>query len=96
MFNINAKLLKMKKLIYLFVMVAGMTLASVNVNAQDPKAPASDAKKGATAACCAKGSSSACGDKAAACCAGKKETATTDSKAKSEPVAEKAKDTKKK
>ena len=96
MFNINAKLLKMKKLIYLFVMVAGMTLASVNVNAQDPKAPACDAKKGATAACCAKGSSSACGDKAAACCAGKKETATTDSKAKSEPVAEKAKDTKKK
>jgi len=25
----------MKKLIYLFVMIAGMTLASVNVNAQD-------------------------------------------------------------
>jgi hypothetical protein len=86
----------MKKLIYLFVMVAGMTLASVNVNAQDPKAPACDAKKGATAGCCAKGSSSACGDKTAAACTGKKETATTESKAKTEPVAEKAKDTKKK
>lgn len=86
----------MKKLIYLFVMVAGMTLASVNVNAQDPKAPACDAKKGTAAACCAKASSSACGDKAAAACSGKKETATTDSKAKTEPVAEKAKDTKKK
>jgi hypothetical protein len=95
-FNINVKLLKMKKLIYLFVMVAGMTLASVNVNAQDPKAPACDAKKGATAGCCAKATSTACGDKAAAACTGKKETATTESKAKTEPVAAKATDTKKK
>ena len=49
----------MKKLIYLFVMVAGMTLASVNVNAQDskPKA-ATSCSKDCKKSCCS-------GDKAA-------------------------------
>ena len=96
MFNINAKLLKMKKLIYLFVMVAAMTLASVNVNAQDPKAPACDAKKGTTSACCAKGTSSAaCCDKMSSSGCTKKETTTVSSpKAKTEPEAEKTKETK--
>lgn len=86
----------MKKLIYLFVMVAGMTLASVNVNAQDAKAAAGDGKKSATSACCAKGSSSAsCCDKmSSAECTKKAATTSTSSKAKTEPVAEKAKETK--
>ena len=96
LFNINAKLLKMKKLIYLFVMVAGMTLASVNVNAQEAKAAAGDGKKSATSACCAKGTSSAaCCDKmSSSACTKKEGTNTTSSKAKTEPVAVKAKETK--
>jgi hypothetical protein len=50
---INVKLLNMKKLSYLFVMIAGMTLATMNVNAQDAKS--APAKKEATAACCKSG-----------------------------------------
>lgn len=43
----------MKKLIYLFVMVAGMTLASVSVNAQDSKPKAETAcSKDCKKACC--------------------------------------------
>lgn len=41
----------MKKLAYLFVMVAGMTLAAVNVNAQDAKSASDPVKKEATACC---------------------------------------------
>jgi len=62
----------MKKLFYLFVMIAGMTLASVNVNAQDASA------KPKTAACCKSGDKKACcksGDKAAATKCTKKTTA---------------------
>ena len=88
----------MKKLIYLFVMVAGMTLASVNVNAQESKAAAGDGKKSATSACCAKGTSSAsCCDKmSGAACTDKKDASTSSAatKAKTEPVAQKAKETK--
>ena len=94
-FNINAKLLKMKKLIYLFVMVAGMTLAAVNVNAQDAKAATGDSKKSATSACCAKGSSGAsCCDKTAGASCCKKDATTASSKAKTEPVAQKTKEAK--
>ena len=57
----------MKKLAYLFVMIAGMTLASVNVNAQDAKT----AVKKEASACC-KG-----GDQASCCKKGAKETAST-------------------
>lgn len=43
----------MKKLIYLFVMVAGMTLAGVNVSAQDSKPKAATAcSKDCKKACC--------------------------------------------
>jgi len=56
----------MKKLAYLFVMIAGMTLASVNVNAQDAKT----AVKKEASACC-KG-----GDQASCCKKGAKETAS--------------------
>jgi len=45
----------MKKLVYLFVMVAGMTLASYSVNAKDPKKAPEPVKKEATAACCKAG-----------------------------------------
>ena len=68
----------MKKLFYLFVMVAGMTLASVNVNAQD----ATSKPKAAT---CCKSGAKCCksGDKAAAgkCC--KKASADASTKKKS-------------
>jgi hypothetical protein len=71
MFIVNAKLFKMKKLIYLFVMVAGMTLATANVNAQDAKS----SDKAKTEACSKSGEKSACcksGDKAACCKSGDK------------------------
>ncbi len=43
----------MKKLIYLFVMVAGMTLATANVNAKDSKPAATTAcSKDCKKACC--------------------------------------------
>ena len=45
----------MKKLVYLFVMIAGMTLATVNVNAQEAKKASATVKKEATAACCKNG-----------------------------------------
>jgi len=66
----------MKKLFYLFVMIAGMTLASVNVNAQD----ATSKPKAAT--CCKGGDKKACcksSDKAAAgkCCKKASADATT-------------------
>jgi hypothetical protein len=84
MIIINAKLLKMKKLIYLFVMVAGMTLASVNVNAQDAKGTTDPVKKEATAACSKSTSSAACSksDKkdGAACCAKKDASTCTGAK----------------
>ncbi len=64
----------MKKLFYLFVMVAGLTLAAANVNADDAKSKEKPAtactKSGDKAACCKSG------DKAAdaKCC--KKDAAT--------------------
>jgi hypothetical protein len=57
----------MKKLFYLFVMVAGMTLLSVNVNADDTKVK----EKPAAAACCKAGDKAGCAkscDKAAVSC----------------------------
>lgn len=60
----------MKKLFYLFVMIAGLTLASVNVNAEDTKG-----KEKATTACCKSGEKAACtksGEKAACCKSGDK------------------------
>lgn len=79
----------MKKLIYLFVMVAGMTLASVNVNAQDAKSTTDPVKKEVTDA----GSKSATCTKAdkkdgAACCA-KKGAGTCTDKAKTDASKEK-------
>lgn len=62
----------MKKLFYLFVMIAGMTVASVNVNAQE----ATSKPKAAT--CCKAGDKKACcksGDKASAAKCTKKTTA---------------------
>ncbi|MEI7524593.1 MAG: hypothetical protein WCJ95_09705 [Mariniphaga sp.] len=56
----------MKKLIYLFVMVAGMTLATANVNAQDskPKAATACAKDCKKACCKDKAACAKAGDKA--------------------------------
>jgi hypothetical protein len=61
----------MKKLFYLFVMVAGMTLLSVNVNADDTKVK----EKPAAAACCKAGDKEGCAkscDKAVSCKGGEK------------------------
>jgi hypothetical protein len=63
---INVKLLKMRKLIYLFVIMAGMTLAVNHANGQDPKCMSKEAKM----ACCKTGDKTVAGK----CC--KKETAT--------------------
>ncbi len=41
----------MRKLTYLFVMIVGMTLASVNVNAQDAKSTTDPVKKEGSACC---------------------------------------------
>ena len=72
-FCINVKLLNMKKLTYLFVMIVGMTLASVNVNAQDAKSTQAPVKKEASSCC--KGGKMAdgktCSKEQAAACAGK-------------------------
>lgn len=51
----------MKKLIYLFVMVAGMTLAGVNVNAQDNKPKEATAcSKDCKKSCCKAGDKATC------------------------------------
>ena len=95
----------MKKLAYLFVMIAGMTLAAVNVNAQDAKAKA--AAKETTAACCKAGDKMAAGkccmkDATSACAnkdAGMTSQKMNDKKGaccmtKTEPTASNAKGTK--
>ncbi|HEY3389179.1 MAG TPA: hypothetical protein VGK38_06370 [Prolixibacteraceae bacterium] len=41
----------MKKVTYLFVMIVGMTLATLSVNAQDAKSTTAPVKKEATACC---------------------------------------------
>lgn len=94
----------MRKLTYLFVMIAGMTLASVSVNAQDAKSTSAPAKKEASA-CCASGAKMAdgktCSKEAAAACASKGAgTASTDKpaaccKAKAEATTSEIKDSKK-
>ena len=66
----------MKKLVYLFVMIAGMTLAAVNVNAQDAKNTSTTAKKETTAACCKNGDKKCCKKDAASMCT-KKDASTT-------------------
>ena len=66
----------MKKLVYLFVMIAGMTLAAVNVNAQDAKSTSTNAKKETTAACCKKGDKKCCKKDAPSTCT-KKDAAST-------------------
>lgn len=93
----------MKKVTYLFLMIVGMTLASVNVNAQDAKSTTTPAKKEATA-CCKSGEKMAdgktCTKEAAAACANKgTSTASTDKpaaccKSKAEATASDAKSTK--
>jgi len=69
----------MKKVTYLFVMIVGMTLASINVNAQEAQSTTAPAKKEA-AACCKSGQKMAdgktCTKEAAAVCA-KKDASTT-------------------
>ena len=74
----------MKKLAYLFVMIAGMTLAAVNVNAQDAKSCSATAKKEATA-CCKSGEKTAdgktCTKEVAAACASKGTSAAVNDKA---------------
>ena len=92
----------MKKLAYLFVMIAGMTLASVNVNAQDAKSTSAPVKKEASA-CCKSGAKMAdgktCSKEAAAACANKGAgTASTSadcSKSKAVVTTSKVKDSKK-
>jgi hypothetical protein len=82
---IYLKVLNMKKLAYLFVMIAGMTLAVVNVNAKDPKSSSTTVKKEATTTCCKKGAASTCANKDAnmTCTKDKKGTCC---KAKTEPA----------
>jgi len=94
----------MKKLVYLFVMIAGMTLASVSVNAQDAKSTTAPVKKEASA-CCKSGEKMAdgktCCKAATATCANKSaSTASTDkpaacSKSKAEATTSAVKDSKK-
>jgi hypothetical protein len=66
----------MKKLAYLFVMIAGMTLAAVNVNAQDAKSTSATVKKEAKTTCCKSGDKACCKKDAASTCA-KKDAATS-------------------
>ena len=94
----------MKKLVYLFVMIAGMTLASVPVNAQDAKNTVDPVKKEASA-CCKSGAKmadgKACNKEAVAACANKgASTASTDKpaaccKSKAEATTSEVKDSKK-
>jgi len=94
----------MKKATYLFLMIVGMTLASVNVNAQDAKSTTAPVKKEASA-CCKNGGKMAdgktCSKEAAAACANKGAgTASTDKpstccKAKAEATTSEVKDSKK-
>jgi len=94
----------MKKATYLFLMIVGMTLTSVNVNAQDAKSTTTPAKKEATS-CCKSGEKMAdgktCSKEAAAACANKgASTASTDKpaaaccKSKAGATASEAKSTK--
>jgi hypothetical protein len=73
----NLKLLNMKKLAYLFVMIAGMTLAAVNVNAQDAKSTAAPVKTEAKATCCKSGDKACCKKDAASTCTKKDATTTS-------------------
>jgi len=93
----------MKKLAYLFVMIAGMTLAAVNVNAQDAKSSSDPAKKEATACCksgektadgktCTKEAAAACGTKGTSAAVSDK--ACSGSKSKTETTLSEAKVTK--
>ena len=93
----------MKKLTYLFVMIVGMTLASVSVNAQDAKSTTAPVKKEATS-CCKNGAKMADGktctkEQAAACANKSTSTASTDkpacTKAKAEATTSEVKDSKK-
>jgi len=92
----------MKKATYLFLMIVGMTLASVNVNAQDAKSTTAPVKKEAST-CCKSGEKMAdgktCSKEAAAACANKG-TASTDKpaaccKSKAEATTSEVKDSKK-
>lgn len=85
---VNFKLLVMKKLIYIFVMAAGMVIASANVHAQDPKGSCCE-KKAKT--CCSKSTTGTSCDKGdakksdAKCCSkaeGKSKETTTPKEAK--------------
>ena len=78
----------MKKVTYLFVMIVGMTLASVNVNAQDAKSTSDPVKKEGKA-CCKSGEKMADGKtcskeattaKAGACTKTKGETTASETK----------------
>jgi len=51
----------MRKISLLFVMIAGLGLASVNVNAQDAKSSSAPVKKEATSACCKSGDKASAG-----------------------------------
>jgi len=94
----------MKKATYLFLMIVGMTLASVNVNAQDAKSTTAPVKKEAST-CSKSGEKMAdgktCSKEAAAACANKgASTASTDKpagccKAKAEATTSELKDSKK-
>ncbi|NEW82071.1 MAG: hypothetical protein GZ094_06870 [Mariniphaga sp.] len=92
----------MKKATYLFLMIVGMTLASVNVNAQDAKSTTAPVKKEASS-CCKSGEKMAegktCSKEAAAACANKG-TASADKpaaccKSKAEATTSEVKDSKK-
>ena len=93
----------MKKATYLFLMIVGMTLASVNVNAQDAKSTAAPVKKEAST-CCKSGEKMAdgktCSKEAAAAACANKGTASTDKpaaccKSKAEATTSEVKDSKK-
>jgi hypothetical protein len=90
--NSNDKLFKMKKLFYMLVMIAGMTLTINNVNAQDPKCCGA---KEAKMACCKSGDKTpvgkCCNKMAMSDCANKNAT-TTNQKGKDNKITCKAKD----
>jgi hypothetical protein len=79
---INLKISNMKKLAYLFVMVAGLTMAAVNLNAQDAKT--TPAKKETTTGCCKSGTKTAdgkcCKKGTTAACTKKDATSAKDKK----------------
>jgi hypothetical protein len=82
----------MKKLLYVFLMISGMALSIVNVNAQDPKCCGPKETKMACCKSAEKDDAGKCANKGATSGCVKKDAATTGEKIKDDKSTCKAKD----